>query len=167
MMKLRYLFNNPDLAEMLLKNWDYDQDSVGLFQNFRISANAVYSFLRDGGLYYLRFCPITEKRRENILAELAFINFLRGRKYPALEPLPSKSGEDLVQETTPWGEYYACVFKGVEGVSLEETNFKGRDRIYIRRVPGSASPAFQSISTTDNHTPDSSYHARLDGNGFD
>jgi len=124
MMKLRYLFNNPDLAEMLLKNWDYDQDSVGLFQNFRISANAVYSFLRDGGLYYLRFCPITEKRRENILAELAFINFLRGRKYPALEPMRCKSGEYLVQQTTPWGEYYACVFKGVEGVSLKETNLK-------------------------------------------
>jgi Ser/Thr protein kinase RdoA (MazF antagonist) len=124
MMKLRYLFNNPDLAEMLLKNWDYDQDSVGLFQNYRISANAIYPFRRDGELYYLRFCPVTEKRRENILAELAFINFLHGREYPAVEPLPSNSGEELVQQTTPWGDYYASAFKGVGGVSLEETNLK-------------------------------------------
>ena len=42
MLKFRYLFSNPDLALMLLKNWEYDPDTDELFKYFRISANAIY-----------------------------------------------------------------------------------------------------------------------------
>jgi Ser/Thr protein kinase RdoA (MazF antagonist) len=38
--------------------------------------------------------------------------------------VPAKSGEELVQQMTPWGEFYASVFKGVDGVPLEETGLK-------------------------------------------
>jgi len=124
MLRLKFLFNNPDLAEMLLKNWEYDRESLDLFRDFRISANAVYPFRREGVLCFLRFCPVTEKRKENILAELAFISYLRGRQYPALEPILCKSGKELIQQTTPWGEYFACVFKGVDGVPVDDTNLK-------------------------------------------
>lgn len=48
MLKYKYLFDNRDPAEMLLKNWAYDPDSLDLFKQYRISSNAVYPF-RAGG----------------------------------------------------------------------------------------------------------------------
>ena len=123
MMKLRHLFDNPALAEMLLKNWEYDGTSLELFQHFRISANAIYPFRKNGEVCYLRCCPTSEKTRENLVAELEFINYLRSRQYNALEPVPSKAGDDLVQRSTPWGEYYASVFKRVKGKQISETDF--------------------------------------------
>jgi Ser/Thr protein kinase RdoA (MazF antagonist) len=123
MMKLRHLFSNLALAEMLVKNWDYDPDSLDLFQYFRISANAIYPFKVAGEVCFLRCCPAHEKSKAGILAELAFIRYLRGEGYPALEPLPSKSGETLVAKLTPWGEHFASVFKRVKGGPVEESSF--------------------------------------------
>lgn len=123
MMKLRHLFNNPALAEMLLKNWDYDPASVELFEYFRISANAIYPFRQNGAICFLRCCPASEKSKDNLVAELDFICYLREQGYPALEPLPSKSGELLVQKMTPWGEQYASAFKRVAGKALDETDY--------------------------------------------
>ena len=123
MMRLRYLFINPDLAEMLVKNWEYDQTSLEMFQYFRISANAIYPFKIHGEVCFLRCCPAEEKTRDSILAELEFIDYLRGKGYPALEPVLSKSGERLVEKMTPWGEHYASVFKRVKGQAVEEAGF--------------------------------------------
>ncbi len=122
MMKLRHLFNNPSLAEMLVKNWDYDESSLDLFQNFRISANAIYPFRRQGDLCFLRCSPTCEKCRTNLEAELAFIRHLLARGYPALQPIPAKSGADFIEKSTPWGEYHACVFQHVTGVQISETS---------------------------------------------
>jgi Ser/Thr protein kinase RdoA (MazF antagonist) len=124
MLKLRHLFNNPDLARMLLVNWDYEAASLRMFQDFRISANAVYPFHRDGETCFLRFCPTSEKQPEHVLAELDFIAYLRAAHYNALEPLPSKSGEVLVQKSTPWGEFTASAFKRVPGDPLSASNFE-------------------------------------------
>lgn len=121
MMKLRYLFHNEALARMLLENWEYDRNSTDLFENYRISANALYPFRNEGETYFLRFCPASEKPKENILAELEFIGYLRSYNYGALVPVRSKSGEELVVKSTPWGEYYASVFIRVPGNPLSET----------------------------------------------
>lgn len=48
MLTLKHLFQNNDLAEMILKNWSYDPESLDMFQYYRISSNAVYPF-RDQG----------------------------------------------------------------------------------------------------------------------
>lgn len=123
MLKFRYLFDNPDLARMLLKNWDYDGDSEDLFQYFRISANAIYPLRIQSEICYLRFSPVTEKREGNVLAELAFLDFLRSQGYPAMEAVRSKSGDQLVLKETPWGEYYTSVFKRVTGKQISQTDF--------------------------------------------
>ena len=122
MMKLRHLFDNPALAEMLLKNWEFDETSLELFQHFRISANAIYPFKKKGEVCFLRCCPISEKTKSNILAELEFINYLRSSQYNAMEPVPSRDGDELIQKSTPWGEYYASVFKRVQGKQISETD---------------------------------------------
>ena len=126
MMKLRYLFDNPALAEMLLKNWEYDETSLEMFQYFRISANAIYPFRKDGAVCFLRCSPTSEKLKENLNAELEFIDYLRSEQYNAMEPIPSSDGDELVQKLTPWGEYYASVFKRVKGKQISETDFSDK-----------------------------------------
>lgn len=48
MIKLKYLFDNRNLAEMLLGNWDYDKCSLEMFKYYRISSNAIYPFQNNG-----------------------------------------------------------------------------------------------------------------------
>jgi Putative homoserine kinase type II (protein kinase fold) len=118
MLKLRYLYTNEDLAAMILCNWEFDEDSLEMFQYYRISSNAVYPFRREGAAQLLRFAPAAEKCKENIEAELAFIAYLRAEGYGVMEAVKSKRGEELAEARTPWGNYYASVFKHVPGVQI-------------------------------------------------
>jgi Ser/Thr protein kinase RdoA (MazF antagonist) len=122
MLKLKYLFDNRDLAEMLLGNWEFDKESIEMFKYYRISSNAIYPFQALGKTQLLRFSPITEKNRENILAELEFISYLRSKQYGVLETIVAKNGEELVDAQTPWGEYFATVFKRVAGKQISMTD---------------------------------------------
>ena len=118
MMKLKYLYDNRDLVEMILKNWDYDQSKLDLLDYYRISANAVYPFELNSMRYYLRFSPIEERSTEIIQAELEFLRYLRTEGYPTVDALLSRNGKELEYLETPWGNYLAVVFKGVPGKSL-------------------------------------------------
>lgn len=51
MLILKYLFDNRDLALMLLSYWEYDEEALEIMDRFRISFNAVYSFYRKGERY--------------------------------------------------------------------------------------------------------------------
>lgn len=122
MLKLKYLFNNTDLAEMLLGNWEFDPESLDLFQYYRISSNAIYPFKYRGNNQMLRFAPQSEKRKSNLLAELEFISYLQVCGYGVLESVPAVGGAELVESKTPWGDYYASVFKRVAGTQLGRTD---------------------------------------------
>lgn len=119
-MKLKYLFDNRNLAEMILGNWKYDESSLEMFNYFRISSNAVYPFQYEGKTEFLRFAPVSEKDKNNIIAELEFINYLNSNNYPVLRPVLSKSSEQLITANTPWGEYYATVFECVSGKQIAD-----------------------------------------------
>ncbi|WP_373231080.1 phosphotransferase enzyme family protein [Cohnella sp.] len=123
MLKLKYLFDDVNLAEMVLKNWNYDEGSIDMFKYYRISSNAIYPFKCEGKTHLLRFAPKTEKLKSNILAELDFISYLRDNHYGVLESVESKHGEELVEVQTPWGDYFASVFKRVSGVQINNTDF--------------------------------------------
>ncbi|TDQ40748.1 phosphotransferase enzyme family protein [Aureibacillus halotolerans] len=125
MLKLKYLFHNVDLAEMLVKNWAFDEDSLEMFTYYRISSNAIYPFRDKGDTHFLRFAPQTEKNRDHWFAELDFISYLRSKHYGVLETVLSLKGEKLVEMQTPWGDYYASVFKQVAGVQMNETDLRG------------------------------------------
>ncbi|UCD09546.1 MAG: phosphotransferase [Dehalococcoidales bacterium] len=118
MMKLKYLFDNRELAQMILKNWDHDSEKLDILDNFRISANAVYPFLNDSNVNILRFSPVEERTVETIKAELEFLRFLRSEEYPVPDTLPSKNGNELELINTPWGDYLGVVFERVPGNAL-------------------------------------------------
>ncbi len=123
MLKLKFLFDNRDLAKMLLDNWKYDESSLDMFKYNRISSNAVYPFQSEGKVQLLRFAPASEKDKMSILGELEFLQYLSLKQFPALKTVLLKNGKELITAETPWGEYHASVFDRVTGVQLGETDF--------------------------------------------
>lgn len=118
MLKLKYLFPNFALAEIVVKNWEYED--LELFKYWRISSNAIYPFKNKNGVCYLRMAPCQEKTEEAVLAELEFLNYLKNKGYSAIQAVPSREGRELETVNTPWGTYYASVFKRVKGEALAE-----------------------------------------------
>lgn len=123
MLKLKYLYENYDLAKFALKNWEYDMETLDdCLQHFRISSNAVYPFLWHGNMRFLRLSPVSEKIENNLKGELEFLCYLQSRSYPSVIPVASNSGELVVTLDSIWGKYYASVFNGADGNSIEDTD---------------------------------------------
>lgn len=120
MLKLKYLFDNKDLAHMVLENWEYDYDDPTLLKYYRISSNAVYWCKNQGNTFFLRFAPAEEKIKEKILAELEFLSYLRANGYPAVDTILSKAGNELEVVNTPWGIFYAVAFKKAPGKQISQ-----------------------------------------------
>ena len=122
MLKLKYMFENFELAKQTLQNYEYDTDRLDeALSWFRISANAVYPFFCGGELCFLRLAPAEEKNFHDIQGEIEYIQHLRSCGYPAMEPIPARDGTYCFSMDTPWGRYYACAFRRVSGKPLENT----------------------------------------------
>lgn len=122
MLKLKYLFENYDLAKEALENWEYDNDTLDkMLSQFRISSNAIYPFCQNGEVCFLRLSPFDEKMDKNVFGEMEFINYLLECSYPALKPVRTKTGEICLKLDTQWGQFYATAFSRVDGVSIEDT----------------------------------------------
>lgn len=127
MLKLKYLYENYDLAKSALENWEYDADTLEeSLRHFRISSNAVYPYLWQGNMRFLRLSPVPEKMENNLKGELEFLCYLRDRNYHAVVPVASNSGELVVTLDSVWGKYYASVFEGVGGIPIEDIGCNDR-----------------------------------------
>ena len=125
MLKLKYLFENFELAKLALTNWEHDEDTLDEYlKYFRISSNAVYPFSIRGKRHFLRLAPIEEKQKENLVGELEFLQYLGNAGYGAMKPVAAKNGELMLTINTKWGGYYASVFEGVAGISIEDTDYR-------------------------------------------
>ena len=123
MLKLKYMYENYDLAKSALENWEYDADTLEeSLQHFRISSNAVYPYLWQGNMRFLRLSPVPEKMESNLKGELEFLCYLQDRNYLAVVPVASNSGELVVTLDSIWGKHYASVFEGVSGIPIEDTD---------------------------------------------
>ena len=125
MLKLRYLFDNRDLALMLLGNWDYDKNALDMLDYYRISANAIYPYKQNEKTFFLRFTPFDVKTEQEMIEEIKFIQYLKEKELNVLEPILSKDKNYLIKKYTPWGEYLACAFKKVSGDRLDGFNSDG------------------------------------------
>lgn len=120
MMQLKYLFDNRDLASMLLEYFSHDEGSEELFDYFRISSNAIYPYRDRGAICYLRFAPESEKWARQTAAELDYLRFLDESDYPSVRPLSSLTGDHYLRADTPWGRYHVSAFGRVPGEKLTE-----------------------------------------------
>jgi Ser/Thr protein kinase RdoA (MazF antagonist) len=123
MLKLKYLFDNRDLALMLLGNWEYDRNNVDILDYFRISASAIYPYKHNGKTFILRFSPLDSKIENELQNEIEFIHYLQKRGLNVLEPVLSKCNNYFLKKDTPWGKYIVCAFKRVDGEELSELEY--------------------------------------------
>ena len=120
MLKLKYLIENFDLAKHCIGYWEHDEASLAeTLQWFRISSNAVYPFRQAQGLCFLHLCPAAEKTLAAVEGEIAAALWLRGKGFPAMEPVSMRDGRYCALLNTPWGSYTACCFRQVAGQPLE------------------------------------------------
>ena len=116
MLKLKYLFDNPDLAQMISKNWDCL--STPVFS--RISSNIIYTVKKDSKTFFLRFSPQAEKSITSVIAEVEFLMYLSERGFNVCNPVPSKNLKLVEDVYTPWGSYTAVLFPCSRGVQLSK-----------------------------------------------
>ena len=137
MLKLKYMFENYELAKLALENWEHDEKGLDEYlKYFRISSNAVYPFAKQGKRCFLRLAPVEEKIEQNLQGELEFLEYLQKAGYPALRPILSKSGNALLKLDTKWGQYYASVFEGVPGKCIEDTDYSAEIMISYGKALG-------------------------------
>lgn len=118
MLKLKYLFENFEIAELLLDQYDYDD--ISIIKYFRISSNAIYPFKNKGQVRYLRQTPNEEQEGRFLLGELELINQLKEANYTCVEIVKSRNGNDLEQQETSEGMFYTSVFDGVKGDCIDD-----------------------------------------------
>lgn len=121
MLKLKYLFENFDLAKHCIAYWEHDPESLRETLGwFRISSNAVYPFRNGEGLCFLRLCPAEEKPLDEVTDDIAVIRWLRQEGFAAMEPVPMKDGRYCALLATPWGDQVASCFRQVDGQPVED-----------------------------------------------
>lgn len=72
MLKLKYLFDNENLAQMILENWEYDHDDPNLLKYYRISSNAVYWCKNQGETFFSDLHLLKKNPRKKYLLNLNF-----------------------------------------------------------------------------------------------
>lgn len=137
MLKLKYVFENYELAKLALENWEHDEKGLSEYlRYFRISSNAVYPFANCGKRCFLRLAPVEEKQKNNLQGELEFLKYLQKVEYTSMKPIPSRNGSVLLTLDTEWGKYYASVFEGVPGKSIEDTDYCAEIMIFYGKALG-------------------------------
>jgi len=109
MLKLKYLFENFDLARKCVELYDFDEESLDrMLPYFRISSNAIYPFCKgtnEDKICFLRLSPIEEKSYFDVLSEVDLIEWLIEKGFSAMQPVPMKNGRLAEQIHTQWGIY--------------------------------------------------------------
>lgn len=137
MLRLKYMFENYELAKFALENWEHDEKGLDEYlKYFRISSNAVYPFAMQGKRCFLRLAPVEEKKEQNLQGELEFLEYLQKNGYPAMRPILAKNGSALLKLDTEWGQYYASVFEGVPGNCIEDTDYSAEIMISYGKALG-------------------------------
>jgi len=125
MLKLKYLFENYDLARKCLAFYDYDEESLDdMLSYFRISSNAIYPFCKKDDINevcFLRLSPSEEKPFSSVAAEIYLIKWLNEKGFSAMKPVAMKTGEFAKEMHTEWGTFNMSCFAKVPGDSLEDT----------------------------------------------
>ena len=122
MLKLKYLYENYELAKECLKLYDTDWKTADkMLRYFRVSSNAVYPFRTETGrTCILRLSPTAEKDTQEVCAEIRLITWLIEQGFPAMKPYPMQDGRSHAVLDTAWGRWNVSCFEAVGGETLED-----------------------------------------------
>lgn len=104
------------IADMVAVPWEPDPGSVRVF---RVSANFVCVFRRQGVRCFLRFNTVDERDPVWLADEVAILNYLGEQGIPVSAPLKSRAGNCVELVSTELGTVAAVAFVGLAGHELE------------------------------------------------
>ena len=136
---------NPNcisLAKEILDRWGYDADSVDFF---RVSANVVFEFLRDGQRYFLRINDSCERELKAIEAEIHILRYLADKSLPVAQPLISRNGYYVEVVEKEESTLYAVVFEGLVGQQFDFAELNQEQIFAWGRAMGQLHTAFQNM----------------------
>lgn len=119
MMNLRTMVNGLSahaVAERFMQYWEHDEATLKFW---RASSNFVYCFNKGEKRYFLRFTFNQENAREQILAEIDYMQYLSEHGYPCVQAVPSNQGHIVETISTMDGLYVGVVFTNANGSVLE------------------------------------------------
>lgn len=121
MLPLNELYEDFDLAYFVLQRYDFDKDKTkDVINYFRISSNAIYPFVKDGKLCFLRLCPLQYKALRDVLAEVEFVDYLVDKGYHAPKVIPNNVGEKVYLLTYNGKTYVVTAFAKLSGTPLDD-----------------------------------------------
>lgn len=108
---------NQDMptATAAARLWGYDDATL---EDFRYSANAIYTFRQQGTRRFMRLTWAGDKPVEHIEAELDFLSYLAGSQFPAVQPVLSRQGHRIEVITNPYAQFYAVTFNAAQGAYM-------------------------------------------------
>ncbi|MBI9011831.1 MAG: phosphotransferase [Clostridiales bacterium] len=118
MLRLKYLFEDLDLATQLVQQYEYDD--ISILKYFRISSNAIYPFRFKEEVRFLRATPVEETEALFLKGEIALLNALEQKDFPCVRILESLNHNLLEEQQTREGVYYTSVFERVPGECVDE-----------------------------------------------
>ena len=118
MLKLKYLFENLEIAAQLLEL--YDHDDLSILKYFRISSNAIYPYRFKEDVRFLRVTPLEETEALFLKGEIALLNALEQKGFPCVRVLESLNHNVLEEQQTSEGIYFTSVFERVPGECIDD-----------------------------------------------
>lgn len=105
-----------DVADRILESWGHDRGSARFF---RSSANVLFVSRKDGTPYFLRFAADSERRREEVEAEVDVLRFVAASGLEVAAPVASRNDRFVETIETRVGVVHAVVLTALEGDVLE------------------------------------------------
>jgi Ser/Thr protein kinase RdoA (MazF antagonist) len=95
--------------------WGFEQ---GTLTDVRYSANAIYFFKQRDVPCFMRLTWSGDRSREQLEAELDFLDFLRQQKYPVVRFIHSLKGNRIEEIANTYGQFNAVTFTAAKGTYL-------------------------------------------------
>ncbi len=99
-------------ARAAARLWSYDDSTL---EDFRYSANAIYTFRQHGIRRFMRLTWEGDKAVEHIAAELDYLAYLAERQFPVVQPVLSNQGRRIETISSPYANFYAVTFTAAGG----------------------------------------------------
>jgi Ser/Thr protein kinase RdoA (MazF antagonist) len=163
------------VADQIAAAWDLDGDRPRFF---RSSSNFIYVFGPSETRRFLRFADATERRRDEIDAEVSLVAWLAAQGVTVAVPIASKTGHLVETIETGTGTFHAVLFDGLAGehldiVTLTEDDYRlwgaalGRLHATTKRLPAElvATRSWRDdLATVRRFTPpqEANLHTELD-----
>jgi Ser/Thr protein kinase RdoA (MazF antagonist) len=153
-MQNRDLVAIEEFAKKSLVQWFDGSPKIEFVRNVE---NVVYRVLHSDGVFYLRVTEESHQTKQQILAEIEWMNHLSSHSIELAKPIKTLDGHWLLESDDSKSTYFACLFVGAPGEMLGGSKLKlhWTEKFWksLGEYIGSMHKATQSFHSTNEKRP--------------